>query len=106
MCPRYNRVMVGRLREMCRGENVSPSDASYFRAKWEREAGPPKPWPLFARGLRLLRANGDAGIGDTVARNLHRLGADAMVKLYARLVGRDCGCEDRRQRLNQLFPYA
>ncbi len=33
-CSRYKREMVGRLREICRGENIDPEKAAKYRANW------------------------------------------------------------------------
>lgn len=75
--------------------------------KGEKVAAPPRPkeWPLWARAVALLRHPEDKGLGDTIARNLAKLGADAMVKLYVQATGGDCGCSRRHEILNQMFPY-
>lgn len=33
-CPRFQRNMVGRLREICRGENISPERAAGYKRNW------------------------------------------------------------------------
>lgn len=33
-CARYQRDMAGRLRQICRGENISPAKAEVYRANW------------------------------------------------------------------------
>lgn len=43
------------------------------------------------------------GLGDTIAKVTKATGID---KLVHAVVGEDCGCEERRKKLNQLFPYA
>jgi len=63
-------------------------------------------WPMTARIIAKLRSPEDGGIGDTIHRHLSRFGADAMTRLYTRIVGTTCGCSDRQERLNQLFRYA
>lgn len=35
-CPKYKRVMQGRLREICRGENIAPEKAEVYRNNWSR----------------------------------------------------------------------
>jgi len=42
------------------------------------------------------------GLGDTVENVLEATGISAVVKFIA---GDDCGCEERKQKLNQRFPY-
>jgi hypothetical protein len=43
------------------------------------------------------------GLGDTVADLAHLTGMDQLAKLYEQTTGKSCGCEQRRQTLNQLF---
>jgi len=42
------------------------------------------------------------GLGDTIAAIMEATGVKAVVKA---IVGEDCGCEARQQKLNELFPY-
>lgn len=42
------------------------------------------------------------GVGDTVAKITKATGIDKAVKFLA---GEDCGCNDRKDTLNHLFPY-
>ena len=42
------------------------------------------------------------GVGDTVAKITKATGIDKAVKFLA---GEDCGCDDRKDTLNHLFPY-
>lgn len=42
------------------------------------------------------------GLGDTVEKVLSAVGIDKAVKFIA---GEDCGCTDRREVLNSIFPY-
>jgi hypothetical protein len=43
------------------------------------------------------------GLGDTIAKITHALRIDEAVKAIAGAEG--CGCEERREYLNKLFPY-
>ncbi|MEM7531326.1 MAG: hypothetical protein AAF639_04060 [Chloroflexota bacterium] len=43
-------------------------------------------------------------LGDRVADLTQMTGLDQLAKTYTRITGRDCGCDQRRQRLNQLTP--
>lgn len=36
-CTRYQREMIGRCREICRGENIAPHKADYYRQAWTME---------------------------------------------------------------------
>lgn len=42
------------------------------------------------------------GLGDTVAKITEATGIDKLVKFIA---GDDCNCEERKKKLNELFPY-
>lgn len=42
------------------------------------------------------------GVGDTVAKITKATGIDKAVKFLA---GEDCGCDERKETLNNLFPY-
>lgn len=42
------------------------------------------------------------GLGDTVEKTLRRLGITNLMEL---VVGTDCGCQKRKEMLNNLVPY-
>lgn len=42
------------------------------------------------------------GLGDTIEKITTATGIKAVVKFIA---GEDCGCDERKERLNKLFPY-
>lgn len=46
--------------------------------------------------------NESKGLGDTIAKITKATGIDKAVKFLA---GEDCGCEERKEKLNELFPY-
>ena len=46
------------------------------------------------------------GLGDTVAKITNFFGIDKVADAVAKLAGAEgCGCNERRQLLNDLFPY-
>jgi hypothetical protein len=46
------------------------------------------------------------GLGDTVAKVAHVVGADRVADGWAKTVGKkDCGCKSRQETLNKMFPY-
>lgn len=46
------------------------------------------------------------GLGDTVAKITNFFGIDKVADAVAKLAGAEgCGCNERRQLLNELFPY-
>ena len=44
----------------------------------------------------------DRGLGDTVERVFEKTGVARVAKW---ILGEDCGCDTRRDKLNELFPY-
>ena len=42
------------------------------------------------------------GLGDSIAKVTQATGIDKVVKA---VVGEDCSCKQRQEKLNQLFPY-
>ena len=46
------------------------------------------------------------GLGDTIAKITHATGLDIVAEKVAKAMGKeDCGCNRRREKLNELFPY-
>ena len=43
------------------------------------------------------------GLGDSVEKVLKATGIDKVAK---KILGDDCGCEERKQKLNKLYPYS
>ena len=43
------------------------------------------------------------GLGDSIEKALKATGIDKVAK---KLLGDDCGCEERKKKLNQMFPYS
>ena len=43
------------------------------------------------------------GLGDTVEKALKATGID---KLAKKVLGDDCGCKERKEKLNKMFPYS
>tara|TARA_R110000764_G_scaffold201925_1_gene287148 strand:- start:90 stop:443 length:354 start_codon:yes stop_codon:yes gene_type:complete len=43
------------------------------------------------------------GIGDSIEKVLKATGIDKVAKA---ILGEDCGCDERKQALNKLYPYA
>lgn len=64
-----------------------------------------EPEPRLIRAVSRLRRSGDRGVGDTVHRLLGPLGGRVIERWHERVLGRSCGCQDRRERLNAIFPY-
>jgi len=45
------------------------------------------------------------GLGDSIEKFTTATGIKAIVEKGARALGKDCGCKERRDKLNQLFPW-
>ncbi len=60
-------------------------------------------WPRAARIIRSLRSEEDAGLGDTIERELGRVGSAIKWAMSALTI--NCGCADRRDWLNARYPY-
>lgn len=46
------------------------------------------------------------GLGDTIAKVTNAVGLDKVAETIANAVGKeDCGCNKRREKLNDMFPY-
>jgi hypothetical protein len=43
------------------------------------------------------------GLGDTIENVLQATGIDKLAKF---VLGEDCGCDERKAKLNELFPYS
>ena len=77
-----------------------------------REPRPPEPlksipheqWPKWAKALALLKSDEDAGVGDTVHRQLGLLGKAFTATAKALRV--PCDCAERRDEWNILYSYA
>lgn len=47
------------------------------------------------------------GVGDTIEKITKKTGIKKVIKVVTEAVGIDnCGCDDRRDSLNRLFPYS
>lgn len=45
------------------------------------------------------------GLGDAIEVVTKATGIEKAVKLFSDLTGIDCGCDERKAKLNQLFPF-
>jgi len=45
------------------------------------------------------------GLGDTIEAITTATGIKAVVETFSELTGLDCGCDERKETLNKLFPY-
>jgi hypothetical protein len=47
----------------------------------------------------------DKGFGDTLARIFTVTGVKSVVDKISEVTGKDCGCSERQEALNELLPY-
>jgi hypothetical protein len=45
------------------------------------------------------------GLGDTIEQITNATGIKAVVDKFSEVTGIDCGCEERKEKLNNLIPY-
>ncbi len=45
------------------------------------------------------------GLGDTIEKITKATGIKKVVDKVSEVTGKDCGCTDRKDKLNRLFPY-
>jgi len=45
------------------------------------------------------------GLGDTIEKITKITGIKKVVEKVSDVTGKDCGCADRKETLNKLFPY-
>ena len=52
------------------------------------------------------RTDRSRGLGDTIEKFTTKTGIKKAVKVVSKKMGvEDCGCDDRRDTLNRIFPY-
>ena len=61
-------------------------------------------WPKWALAIELLKVYGDVGVGDTIERLAGTPGL-AFKAAFKAVTGRDCGCDGRKESMNDLYPY-
>ena len=56
--------------------------------------------------MKLNRKNIQSrGLGDSIHKITQATGIKAVVDKVNKVTGKDCGCSERRDTLNRLFPY-
>ena len=45
------------------------------------------------------------GLGDSIEKFTKATGIKKVVNKVAKAIGKDCGCNERKETLNRLFPY-
>ena len=53
----------------------------------------------------MTEANKSKGLGDTIEKITKATGVKAVVEAVSKATGKDCGCQKRKEALNEKFPY-
>ncbi len=53
----------------------------------------------------MARPKKSKGLGDTIEKITEATGIKAVVEAVSEAIGIDCGCEERKELFNELFPY-
>lgn len=54
---------------------------------------------------RVIKKSKPKGLGDSVENFTKATGIKSVVEKVSEMTGRPCGCSDRRDALNRMFPY-
>jgi hypothetical protein len=65
----------------------------------------PHMYNTMAKVVSLLKKQEDKGVGDTVERLAHVIGADKIAKAYETVTHKPCGCQKRKEKLNGEYGY-
>tara|TARA_R100001594_G_scaffold4587_3_gene15730 strand:- start:19356 stop:19580 length:225 start_codon:yes stop_codon:yes gene_type:complete len=55
---------------------------------------------------KTIKVEKSKGLGDTIEKFTHMTGLNTLADMTAKFIGKDdCGCDKRRDKLNEMFPY-
>ena len=54
---------------------------------------------------RIVKKSKPKGLGDSIEKFTKATGIKAIVEKVSEVTGEPCGCSDRRDALNRMFPY-
>jgi len=61
-------------------------------------------WPLAFKTYALRRQAGDIGLGDILERDIGKIGGATFKVFWKSITGTDCGCDARKQWINERYP--
>tara|TARA_R110002167_G_scaffold87764_2_gene236895 strand:+ start:84 stop:305 length:222 start_codon:yes stop_codon:yes gene_type:complete len=61
--------------------------------------------PLGFSNATGLPSHQSKGLGDTVEKFTRATGIKKAVDVVSKAIGKDCGCKNRKNKLNEIFPY-
>ena len=85
------------------GEPIFPIHCKCENVYYEVQANH-KEWPRWTKLIRMLRTEADRGVGDTVQRIAAKFGGERF-KAFSARIGMPCGCTQRQEEWNRLWPY-
>tara|TARA_Y100000310_G_scaffold64466_1_gene59992 strand:- start:153 stop:662 length:510 start_codon:yes stop_codon:yes gene_type:complete len=104
-CERHQIVKTRSLYELCRQRH------DYFQL-WEENRGPlqnldplPDPNKKKEKPKQEDPPEKSHGLGDTIEKITKATGIRAVVDAVSKVLGKDCGCEARKEWLNSKVPY-
>jgi len=53
----------------------------------------------------IYKTDRSKGLGDTIEKIAHAVGADKIAQVIGKVTKKDCGCNKRKEALNNAFPY-
>lgn len=126
-CERHKITKTGRDVEICQGVRISPQQRASYQKYWDARSGvqiqpakqvgqntatqshkktvavPRDKWPWYMTLISQLATEEDVGVGDTIHRNLGSVGA--VYETAFKMLGKTCGCSNRRTLFNRKYPY-
>lgn len=102
-CERHQAVKTRSLYELCDQRH------DYFQL-WEDGVGPFQgtqgiPKPEESSSPKKEASKESTGLGDTIEKITKATGIRAVVDTVSKMIGKDCGCEGRKEWLNSKVPY-
>ena len=79
-----------------------PNGIDFFGSRKSPDKPTPAVIPVNAGKMMAKTKKKSEGLGDTIAKVTKATKIDKLVKFVA---GEDCGCDERRKKLNKLFSY-
>jgi|SRR5882757_6664628 len=94
----------------CRNLSVPcyEQDGSAFRNRYTDPPRSNKPsngtrWGVFTP-LKLLAKDGDRGLGSIIERTIAPFGSQQFKDWYKKITGQSCGCSERRDEWDEIYP--
>lgn len=84
----------------------NPSPSKQVNVEGSKSVAVPfEQWPIWCKGLSLLKTDADRGIGDVIERIIGPVNSAKFKEWYKITFGKSCGCTVRQKRFNEEFPF-